>query len=69
VDEEEVDRMGPAEPFDLVARVVVRIPGQVGRRFQSKLATDSGMKLATYSDAMLATSGSAPEWVANISPE
>ena len=47
----------------------LRIPGQVGHRFQSKLATRSGVKLATYSgmmlaahsDAMLATFPDAPE--------
>jgi len=47
----------------------VRIPGQVGHRFQSMLATDSGMKLATCSDAMLATFGHGPEWVAKMVPE
>jgi hypothetical protein len=47
----------------------MRIPGQVGHGFQSMLATDSGMKLATCSGAMLATSGLTPEWVAKMGPE
>jgi len=33
----------------------LRIPGQVGHLFQSKLATHSDVKLATCSDAMLTT--------------
>jgi hypothetical protein len=47
----------------------LRIPGQVGHLFQSKLATHSDVKLAACSDAMLATFSDIPEWVANISPE
>jgi hypothetical protein len=33
------------------------------------LATDSGMKLATYSGGKLATFPVTPEWVANMVPE
>jgi len=47
----------------------VRIPGQVGQRFRSKLATDSGMKLAAYSGGKLATFQAAPELMANMTPE
>ena len=39
----------------------VRIPDQVGRRFRSKLATDSGGKLATCSGLKLATFAATPE--------
>jgi len=47
----------------------LRIPDQVGRRFRSKLATDSGGKLATCSGLKLATFTAIPEWVANMVPE
>ena len=47
----------------------LRIPGQVGHLFQSKLATHSDVKLAICSDTMLATFPGSPEWVANIIPE
>jgi hypothetical protein len=47
----------------------LRIPEQVGHRFRSKLAIDSGVKLATCSGGKLATFSAAPEWVANMGPE
>jgi hypothetical protein len=40
---------------------LMRIPGQLGHRFRSKLATDSGLMLATYSDGKLATFPVSPE--------
>ena len=54
---------------EVANKVCLRIPGQVGHLFQSKLATHSDVKLAICSDTMLATFPGSPEWVANIIPE
>jgi hypothetical protein len=47
----------------------LRIPDHVGQGFRSKLATDSGLMLATCSGRKLATFPMTPEWVAKMAPE
>lgn len=53
--------LGPGSVALVASNEELRIPGDVGRPFQSKLATHSEVKLATCSDAMLATFSDIPE--------